>query len=296
MMSSTAEQLAISSSTHSTISKKVSKWEAKLQLGLSYKNNKTVLSKRRHEGPLTLQRPFYPEDDGTCHLYILHPPGGIVGGDSLNINVICGLDTSTLITTPAANKFYQSNGYTAWQNQDLIVEDNACLEWLPQETILFDGAIVDSKTKVQLKKHSSFFGWEIVSFGRPACEEEFTTGLFKQSYEIWLEDEPLLIDRVTIKDRAEVFTSLWGLQAQPVMGLLTIVNHDLSVLENAQSLIQEMIKDVSRLSVTIVGSVLVCRCLDTNSMSIRDTFIDIWKMIRLITLSKQPCEPRIWAT
>jgi len=274
----------------------ISGWEAHLQLGLTYKNDKTVLSKRRHEGPLTLQRPFYPEQDGTCHLYVLHPPGGIVGGDSLNIDVLCEENTSTLITTPGASKFYKSNGFTAWQNQNLIVKEHASLEWLPQETILFDTARVDSSTKVQLSEKASFIGWEIVSFGRPACNEEFLQGMFKQSFEIWKDDEPLLIDRVAINDRAEVFNSLWGLQSQPVMGLLTVVNNDSSKLDMACLKIQEMIDDVSRLSVTIIGSVLVCRCLDTNSMSIRNKFIEIWKTIRLLVLDKQPCEPRIWAT
>jgi urease accessory protein len=274
----------------------IASWEAHLQLGLTYKNDKTVLSKRHHEGPLTLQRPFYPEQDGTCHLYILHPPGGIVGGDSLNINVLCEENTSTLITTPGASKFYKSNGFTAWQNQNLIVKERASLEWLPQETILFDTARVDSSTKVQLSEKASFIGWEIVSFGRPACKEEFLQGMFKQSFEIWKEDQPLLIDRVTINDRAEVFNSLWGLQSQPVMGLLTVVNNDSSKLAMACLKIQEIIDDVSRLSVTIIGSVLVCRCLDTNSMSIRNKFIEIWKTIRLLALDKEPCEPRIWAT
>lgn len=287
-MSVTAEQL--------TSSDPVFSWEARLQLGLSYKNNKTVLNKRRHDGPLTLQRPFYPEKDGTCHLYILHPPGGIAGGDSLNIELSCNEGTSTLITTPGASKFYQSNGFTAFQHQNLLVKENACLEWLPQETILFDGARVDSTTKIQLGKQSSFMGWEIVSFGRPVCMEEFTTGMFKQSFEIWQDNEPLLMDKVNIQDRAEVFTSLWGLQAQPVMGLMTVVNDDQSALLEANTIIQSMINDTSRLSVTVMGSVLVCRCLDTNSMAIRDTFIDIWKAIRFICIHKQPCEPRIWAT
>ncbi len=274
----------------------ISCWEALLQLGLTYKNDKTVLSTRCHEGPLTLQRPFYPEQDGTCHIYILHPPGGIVGGDSLNIDVLCEENTTTLITTPGASKFYKSNGFTACQNQNLMVKDQACLEWLPQETILFDTARVDSSTRVQLSEKASFIGWEIVSFGRPACKEEFVQGMFKQSYEIWKDNEPLLIDRVIINDRAEVFNSLWGLQTLPVMGLLTVVNNDSSKLTIACLKIQEMIDDVSRLSVTVIGSVLVCRCLDTNSMSIRNRFIEIWKIIRLLVLDKEPCEPRIWAT
>lgn len=287
-MSVTAEQLVSSDPIFS--------WEARLQLGLTFKNNKTVLSKRRHDGPLTLQRPFYPEEDGTCHLYILHPPGGIVGGDSLELDLVCHEGTSTLITTPGASKFYQSNGFTAFQNQNLQVKQQACLEWLPQETILFDGARVDSTTKIQLEKQASFIGWEIVSFGRPVCNEEFTKGLFKQSYEIWQNDQPILIDKVTIQDRTEVFKGMWGLQGKPVMGLMTVVNDDTNALLEAKDIIQNSIEDVSRLSVTVMDSVLVCRCLDTNSMSIRDTFIDIWKAIRFLTINKQPCEPRIWAT
>lgn len=274
----------------------ISCWEAHLQLGLTHKYDKTILSKRCHVGPLTIQRPFYPELDGTCHLYILHPPGGIVGGDNLTIDVLCDEHTSTLFTTPGASKFYKSNGFTAIQSQNLIVKEHACLEWLPQETILFDTARVHSSTRVQLSEKSSFIGWEIVSFGRPACDEKFEHGLYKQDFEIWQDDEPLLIDRVAIQDRAEVFNSLWGLQMQPVMGLMTIVNNNPIALEKACAVIQGMIKDVSRLSVTVIGPILVCRCLDVNSMSIRNIFIKIWRSIRLLILNKEPNEPRIWST
>ncbi len=287
-MSATAEQFEVSDPIFS--------WEAHLQLGLVQKNNKTLLYKRRHVGPLTLQRPFYPEDDGTCHLYILHPPGGVAGGDSLQLDLVCKENTSTLVTTPGASKFYQSNGFTAWQSQNLSVKESACLEWLPQETILFNGSNVNSTTKVKLESSSTFIGWEVVSFGRPACLEEFSTGVFKQSFEIWCGDKPLLIDKVTVKDRAEVFSSLWGLQSQPVMGLMTVVNQETKLLQQAKVNIQEKIKDHAHLSVSVMNDVLVCRCLDTNSMSIRDQFIEIWKTIRPVSINKQPCEPRIWAT
>lgn len=287
-MSAIAEQFKVSEPVFS--------WEARLQLGLVQKNNKTLLNKRKHKGPLTIQRPFYPEEDGTCHLYILHPPGGVAGGDSLQLDLVCEANTSTLVTTPGASKFYQSNGLTAWQNQNLSVKDSACLEWLPQETILFDGSNVNSATKVQLEHTSTFIGWEIVSFGRPACLEEFSSGVFKQTFELWRDDEPLLLDKVTIKDRAEVFSSLWGLQSQPVMGLMTVVNPDTELLQLAKEYIQEMIEGYAHLSVSVMGDVLICRCLDTNSMSIRDKFIELWKTIRPISINKKPCEPRIWAT
>ncbi len=271
-------------------------WEAKLCLGFTANNDKTVLSKRRHVGPLTVQRPFYPENNGTCHLYILHPPGGVVGGDSLHIDVDCTSNTSVLITTPAANKFYRSAGLTAWQTQLLTVKNSATLEWLPQETILFDGCRVRSKTIVNLDENAKFFGWEIVSFGRPASKELFTQGMFKQSFEIWKCHEPLLIDRTNIHNRAEVFNSYWGLGNKPVMGIFTIVSRSTLDLLEAQSEIQDTIKHVCNLSVTLIGEMLICRCLDSNAITIRECFVEIWGRIRSKLLDKQPCAPRIWAT
>ena len=271
-------------------------WEAKLSLGFTNKYSKTILSKRRHLGPLAVQRPFYPEKNGTCHLYILHPPGGVVGGDSLYTDVVCDSDTSALITTPAANKFYRSQGRTAKQLQSLKVERGAVLEWLPQETILFNGSKVYSKTIVDLNKDAEFIGWEIVSFGRPACNEEFSRGKFKQHYEIWRDSEPIFIDRANIENRAEVFRSDWGLGNKPVMGLLTAVANKYEQLEEAQKEIRILIQDVCNLSVTLIGKVLICRCLDAYATTIRECFIEIWTRIRSILLNKQACAPRIWAT
>ena len=271
-------------------------WEAKLNLGFSRKNSKTVLSKRRHLGPLTVQRPFYPEKNGTCHLYILHPPGGVVGGDSLDIEVECNSHTSALITTPAANKFYFSQGNTAKQINFLKIENSATLEWLPQEAILFNGSKVHSRTIIDINDYAKFIGWEIVSFGRPACNEVFTRGIFKQHYEIWRNCEPLFIDRTNIENNPEIFTSNWGLRSKPIMGLLTAVSSNILQLQAAQKEIQTLIRDVRSLSVTLIGNVLICRCLDTNATTIRECFIEIWTRIRSIILYVQPCAPRIWAT
>ncbi len=274
----------------------MSRWEAKLHLGLTRKNRKTILSKRRHIGPLTIQRPFYPEKKDTCHLYILHPPGGVVGGDTLNIDIECGPATSTLITTPAANKFYRSMGPAAWLSQMLTVKNSAVLEWLPQETILFNGCRVCSKTIINLQQDAKFFGWEIVSFGRPASGELFTRGTFRQSFEIWKNDKPLLIDRVNIRDRAEVFNSSWGLKGKPVMGLLAVITNNAHHMEKARDQIHAMIEGVCNISVTLINQVLICRCLGTNATSMFETFTQIWKRIRFILLNKPYCPPRIWAT
>ncbi len=113
-----------------------SSWEAELTLGFARRGDKTAMVSRAHRGPLTVQRPFYPEG-GVCHVYLLHPPGGIVAGDRLTIKATAEAGAQALITTPAAGKFYRSGGEKAVQAVDLTVAENAGLEWLPQETIVY---------------------------------------------------------------------------------------------------------------------------------------------------------------
>jgi urease accessory protein len=106
-------------------------WQARLELGLAQWAGRTVLAHKRHFGPLTVQRPFYPEG-GPCHIYLLHPPGGVVGGDRLEIAVEVGEGAHALITTPGATKFYRSAGPRAHQIQHLSVAGGGVLEWFPQ--------------------------------------------------------------------------------------------------------------------------------------------------------------------
>ena len=112
-------------------------WKAKLSLGFTYKNNKTVLSERKHYGPLVVQRPFYPEGNDLCHVYLIHPPGGVVGGDKPDLNINLEKQTQVLITTPSAGKFYRSGDFKGSQTQKMTVAKESILEWFPQETIFF---------------------------------------------------------------------------------------------------------------------------------------------------------------
>ena len=114
-------------------------WSANLSLGFQLIEDKTVLAHRARKGPLAVQRPFYPEG-GTCHVYLLHPPGGVVGGDSIIINAKVGNQAEALVTTPGATKFYRSAGSIAFQNQNLSISKDGCFEWFPQENIFFPGA------------------------------------------------------------------------------------------------------------------------------------------------------------
>src|SRR5690606_10316372 len=117
-------------------------WRARLDMILAKKAGKTVLEHVSHEGPLRIQRPFYPEGERVCHLYLLHPPGGMVIGDALNVCVALESGAHALVTTPSAGKIYRADGSLRKQRQhvELRLQPEAVLEWLPQETILFNGA------------------------------------------------------------------------------------------------------------------------------------------------------------
>ena len=102
-------------------------WKAHLSLGIVQTSARTVLKSRSHVGPLAVQRPFYPEGD-VCHVYILHPPGGVVGGDELAIHINAATGSHALVTTPAAGKFYRSDGRTAKQSVNVKIAAGAIVD------------------------------------------------------------------------------------------------------------------------------------------------------------------------
>ncbi len=125
-------------------------WRAELALNYERRGPRTVLASRRHDGPLVVQKPLYPEGDAVCHTIVVHPPAGIAGGDELEITVRAAEDAHVLLTTPGAGKWYRSSGAWARQRVSLDLQDDAALEWLPQETILYDGTLADIRWDAHL--------------------------------------------------------------------------------------------------------------------------------------------------
>ncbi|WP_197474009.1 urease accessory protein UreD, partial [Oleiphilus sp. HI0066] len=156
-------------------------WEANLHLSYALKSNRTIVSDMRFKGPLRVQRPFYPEQ-GRCHTYLLHPPGGMVSGDKIDISVDVNEGAESFITTPSAGKLYgaDSENVVQTQNIELNVADNATLEFLPQENILFDRANGKLSTSINLSKSSKFIAWDMLSFGRPHGGYHFKSGSLDQ--------------------------------------------------------------------------------------------------------------------
>ena len=270
-------------------------WRAQLDLEFSKSDNKTILSHRKHFGPLHVQKPFYPELNGTCHLYILHPPGGVVGGDHLNIGVDVKSNAHALITTPAAGKFYRSAGPMAKQEQIATVAPKGTLEWFPSENIIFSGARASIKTKIELSSDSNFVGWEISCLGRPASNENFNKGELDQRFEIWRDGRPLQIERLWLKGEDLSLGSKWGLHGFPVVGNMVCVTDKKGFLDSMRNLANASTEQ-DLFSVTQVDDIILCYFLGNSCEKARNYFIDVWKIFRREVIQIEAVEPRIWKT
>ncbi len=297
-MNSVAERFNKETLDQKTLAPEKSGWYAQLDLTFEQRSSRTVLTNKQHSGPLVVQKPFYPEGN-VCHVYVIHPPGGVVGGDTLAINITNREQSHALITTPAANKFYRSGGPFARLTQHLTVEANASLEWLPQETILFDGSAVHGLTHIKLHDNSRFIGWEITCLGRPASGESFARGLFRQRLELYKYDEPLFIERALLEGGHAVLQAAWGLQSFTVTATMVTYPANKALLELARATLGEhaiLNRNEALCSATLVDEVLVCRYLGRHAEHAKKVFTSVWSVIRPAFLNREACAPRIWNT
>lgn len=268
-------------------------WKAQLDLGFKNTPARTVLAHRTQSGPLTVQRPFYPEGD-VCHIYLLHPPGGVVGGDALQINVNLEDEAKVLVTTPGATKFYRSNGKLSSQSQVLKVAEHCALEWFPQENIFFDQTQTHLSTRIELSDTARFMGWEINCYGRPASELLFQEGQVRTSLEIFLDGDPIFLDKLIIAD-LNALASPVSLNNFPCMGtfIATHVSKDLlaKVRESSLNFNQQ-----GMIGITLMDELLIVRCLSQYAEPIANQLKAIWSLLRPDVLHKQACKPRIWST
>ena len=170
-------------------------WHAELHLRFTRAGARSVLRDNRHQGPLRVQKALYPEGEAVCQAIVLHPPSGIAGGDHLHICASVEAGAHAQLTTPGAGKWYRSGGADASQTLDLQVADGACLEWLPQEAIVFDGARARMDTRIELAADSRLMAWDILCLGRAAAGERFGSGRVDLACRIERAGSPIWIER-----------------------------------------------------------------------------------------------------
>jgi len=267
-------------------------WQAELRLGFVAEEGRTLLKQRSARGPLAVQRPFYPEG-GLCHVYLLHPPGGVVGGDQLQVHINVDIDAQALITTPGATKFYRSNNKPAHQQQTLTVAAGASLEWFPQESIIFDGAWITLDTRLNLSAGARYIGWEIVCLGRPASNEQYRQGETIFRNQVWRDQQALLVERLHLPGGDPMLTANWGMQSQPVFA--TMLATPVTTAQTGH--IRETIELPNPTTgITLLDDLLVCRYLGDDVEQARHYFRQIRDYLRPDIINKPAYHPRIWNT
>ncbi|MDN8611619.1 urease accessory protein UreD [Variovorax ginsengisoli] len=164
-------------------------WHARLDLDYQLEHARSV-ARFRHEGPLRILQSLYPEGDAVCHNVLVHPPGGLVGGDTLDIRVRAAAGSHGLITTPGASRFYRSDGELALQRTDLRLDTGARLEWLPLEAICFSGCRAENRLTLRVAEGAELIGWDVTALGLPNAGKPFERGTLQQHIEApgrWLE-------------------------------------------------------------------------------------------------------------
>lgn len=264
-------------------------WHGSLDLIYSCDRDTTHLTKALIKAPLKVQRPFYPEGKKVCHSVILHTAGGIVGGDRNSQTIQLQPHAHALITTAAAGKVYRSNGRLAQQTIQINLESGAYLEWLPQETIIFNGAIYRQELRVELAPDACWLGWEITRFGRSARGEKFLEGEWRSHTEIWQQGQPILVDRQWLPAGDAIVNSPNGLAGQPIVGNLIWIGKPVSpeIIEQIQTLWKAK-KTLGEAGVTQTQAQgLLCRYRGSSTAEVRHWFTEVWQLLRLSFL-KQP--------
>ncbi|EHA17501.1 urease accessory protein UreD [Halomonas sp. HAL1] len=272
-------------------------WAASLDLRFAHRDGVTRMVQARHQGPLRVQRPFYPEGRSeACHVYVLHPPGGLVSGDALTISAHVERGAHALLTTPAANKLYKADSQgVAWaQHTRLSVEDGATLEWLPQETIAFDGSKGEQRTHIELHGSARCLGWEVMALGRPASDLPYVSGRIEQHFRLTLDGKPLWLERQPLDPLHPRFAGRWGQGGATVQATLWAVG-----IEDAPAAIEalrEALPDNARWAVTVRHGVLLLRYLGNSRNEAWALCEQAWQLLRPLWIERDAHTPRIWLT
>ncbi len=253
----------------------------------------TTLIHSQVKAPLKVQRPFFPEGPAVCHTVMLHTAGGVVGGDRLSISLDLQPQSHALLTTAAAGKIYRSNGLTACQVIHAHVAPGACLEWLPQETIVFDQSQYQQQMRIDLAPGAIWLGWDITRFGRTARGEHFVSGDWRSHTEIWQGDRPLWIDRQWLPGSSTTFLSPHGLAGCSVVGSFALVG--IEVNPDLMPLIRATWQGESgKIGVTRGQLGLLCRYRGHSTLEARQWFLAVWEQMRSRYLHRPICIPRVW--
>jgi urease accessory protein len=275
------------------------------QLDLHYRRDgddprQRTIAHDRHDGPLRVLQALYPEGDSICHHVLVHPSGGVVGGDVLNIAARVESGAHALITTPGATRFYRSAGESALQTLNADVADGARLEWLPLESIAHSGCIAENRMQFNLQNGGEMMGWDVLALGLPASNLAFERGSFTQRIEFpgrWLERGVMDANDVHLLNSAvgwaghRVMGSLWF----AVGGSLAAPRRD-DLIDSARGVIEgHTLRSTAGVTSAHEG-IIVLRALAHRVEPLMQLMTAVWGKWRRIAWQLDAPPPRVWRT
>lgn len=269
-------------------------WHARLALRFERRDARTVLVHRAHEGPLVVQKPLYPEGDVVCQCIVIHPPGGIAGGDRLDLDIEAGAGAFAQLTTPGAAKWYRAGGHDSGAGTRIRAGAGAVVEWMPQGNIVFRGAQARATLQVELQGDAVFLGWDISCLGRTASAETFDAGTWRQRIDVRRDDALIWSERAVVTGASAAMSSPSGLNGAPVFGTLLVVadaidNSLLAACRGRAPLSGDGV-------VTRFPGVLVARYRGHATAAAHAWFAALWSLLRPALAGRPAIPPRIWNT
>jgi len=271
-------------------------WHAQLALGFDSTAKGTRLSLVRHSGPLIVQRALYPEGPTICHAIVVHPPGGIAGGDRLDITVDAAHGAHAVLTTPGAGKLYKGAGRPAVQRVQVHVQPGACVEWLPQETIVFDAAEASLALDLRIEAGGIALAWEICTLGRHAMGERFASGGLCTELAVRCGERLMMQERGEVTGGSPWLDSPIGWRGARTAGSFIAAGAtiDNALLEACRDALRPwpQAAAVSRLA----PALMVTRFLGGSASEARAAFCAVWTLLRVALTGTIAVPLRIWAT
>jgi urease accessory protein len=274
-------------------------WHARLQLDYRLEVNRTV-ARHEHSGPLHILQSLYPEGDAICHNVLVHPPGGLVGGDTLDIHITADSAAHALVTTPGATRFYRSNGEVAVQRTHITLGDQSRLEWLPLEAIGYNHCVAENHLTLALAPLAEFIGWDVTALGLPHASQPFELGNFLQHIElpgVWLER-----GRIQADDQ-RLMNGPLGLAGQRCLASMVFVagsKLDKARQHGALDLAREVVAGHELCATAGVtspnGQVIVLRVLAPVVEPAMDLLRRVWAAWRQHFWQLPATKPRIWSS
>ena len=274
-------------------------WHAQLLIDYQRAGDRSV-ARHTHTGPLRVLQSLYPEGEAVCHNVLVHPPGGLVGGDTLDITITAGDGAHGLITTPGATRFYRSQGELAIQRTHLSLSGKARLEWLPLEAICYNQCLAENHLTVKLDPQAEFMGWDVTAFGLPLAHQPFENGHLLQHIEvpgIWLER-----GRLQANDHRLMDGPLGLAGHRSLASLFFVAGEKLERKRRAHALdVAREVIDAHALCATAGvsspdGQVVVVRVLAPLVEPAMDLLRQVWVRWRQHFWGMAAPSPRIWST